>query len=98
MLTAQYPMHAHIMGFSSEKFYGGQLVPHPSVCHAGLKDYDPRFAPDLPVEFIDTAGCGFLEVAIPESRSTAKPEEAHLLLERLAQLLERCGPTDRDQH
>ena len=38
-----------------------------------------RFAPYLPVEFIDTAGCGFLEVAIPESRSTANPDEAHLL-------------------
>jgi superfamily I DNA and/or RNA helicase len=75
------------MGFSSEKFYGGQLVPHPSVCHANLADYDPRFASDPPVEFIDTAGCDFLELAIPESRSTANPQEAHLLLERLAQLI-----------
>ena len=97
MLTMQYRMHAHIMGFSSEKFYGGQLVPHPSVRHADLAAYDPRFAFDLPVEFIDTAGCEYSEVAIPESRSTANPEEAHLLLERLAQLLEPCDPTDHDQ-
>ena len=97
MLTMQYRMHAHIMGFSSEKFYGGQLVPHPSVRHADLAAYDPRFAFDLPVEFIDTAGCEYHEVAIPESRSTANPEEAHLLLERLAQLLETCDPTDHDQ-
>jgi superfamily I DNA and/or RNA helicase len=41
----------------------------------------------VPVEFVDTSGCGFLEVAIPESRSTANPEEANLLLARLAQLL-----------
>ena len=87
MLTVQYRMHAHIMGFSSEKFYGGQLVPHPSVRNADLADYDSRFAPDLPVEFIDTAGCGFVELAIPESRSTANPQEAHLLLQRLAELL-----------
>ena len=105
MLKVQYRMHAHIMGFSSQKFYGGQLVPHHSVRHADLAAYDPRFndprfAPDLPVEFIDTAGCGFVELAIPESRSTANPEEAHLLLERLerlAQLLALGEPTDPDQ-
>ena len=102
MLKVQYRMHAHIMGFSSEKFYGGQLVAHASVRHADLAAYDarfndPRFAPDLPVEFIDTAGCGFQEVAIPESRSTANPEEAHLLLERLAQLLVLGEPTAPDQ-
>ncbi|WP_416559183.1 AAA domain-containing protein [Limnohabitans sp. yimb22184] len=106
MLKVQYRMHAHIMGFSSEKFYGGQLVPHPSVRDADLAAYDPRFnaprfAPDLPVEFIDTAGCAYQELAIPESRSTANPEEAHLLLERLAQLLAQLSepgePTDPDQ-
>ena len=95
MLTMQYRMHAHIMGFSSEKFYGGQLVPHPSVRHADLAAYDPRFAFDLPVEFIDTAGCEYHEVAIPESRSTANPDEANFLLERLAQLLE---PIDLTEH
>jgi predicted DNA helicase len=94
MLNMQYRMHEQIMGFSSEKFYGGQLVPHASVRHAGLEAYDLRFAPDLPVEFIDTAGCAYQEVAIPESRSTANPEEAHLLLERLAQLL---APYDEDE-
>ncbi|WP_231624478.1 AAA domain-containing protein [Limnohabitans sp. 63ED37-2] len=102
MLKVQYRMHAHIMGFSSEKFYGGQLVAHPSVRDADLAAYDPRFddprfSHDLPVEFIDTAGCGYQELAIPESRSTANPEEAHLLLERLAQLLVLGEPTAADQ-
>ncbi|WP_295504617.1 AAA domain-containing protein, partial [Limnohabitans sp. Rim8] len=111
MLKVQYRMHEQIMGFSSEKFYGGQLVAHPSVHHADLAAYDPRFnsppfndprfSPDLPVEFIDTAGCGYEELAIPESRSTANPEEAHLLLERLAQLLDKLSepgePTAQDQ-
>jgi superfamily I DNA and/or RNA helicase len=92
MLTVQYRMHTHIMGFSSEKFYGGQLVAHPSVRHANLADHDPRFASDLPVEFIDTAGRDFLELTIPESRSTANPQEAHFLLERLAQLIAPCEP------
>jgi len=98
MLTTQYRMHAQIMGFSSQKFYGGQLVPHASVRHAGLEAYDLRFAPDLPVEFIDTAGCGYQEVAIPESRSTANPEEAHLLLARLAQLLAPYDGAEHDEH
>jgi predicted DNA helicase len=87
MLILQYRMHKKIMGFSSEKFYHGQLVAHQSVCHAGLEAYDPCFTPDLPVEFLDTAGCGFLEVTLPESRSTANPEEANVLLARITQLL-----------
>jgi len=95
MLTVQYRMHEQIMGFSSEKFYHGQLVAHQSVRHAGLDAYDPGFAPDLPVEFLDTAGCDFLEVTLPESRSTANPEEANLLLARLTQLL---APYDQAEH
>ena len=95
MLTVQYRMHAQIMAFSSQQFYGGLLEAHPSVKCAGLDAYDPRFAPDLPVEFIDTAGLGFPEVNLHESRSTANPEEAELLLNRLAQLLERREPHEQ---
>ena len=94
MLTMQYRMHEQIMGFSSERFYKGQLVAHPSVRHAGLDAYDPCFAPDLPVEFLDTAGCDFLEVTLSEGRSTANPEEANLLLTRLTQLLVPYDPTE----
>ncbi len=97
MLTTQYRMHAQIMAYSSETFYNGQLVAHESVRDAGLEDYDVRFSPDWPVEFIDTAGCGYLEEAIPESRSMANPEEAHLLLERLAQLLVPNDPARDEQ-
>ena len=98
MLNVQYRMHEHIMAFSSEQFYGGQLEAHISVRHAGLQAYDERFAPDLPVEFIDTAGLGLSEVTIHESRSTANPEEADLLLKRLAQLLQRLEPHDPAMH
>jgi superfamily I DNA and/or RNA helicase len=87
MLMVQYRMHSDIMNFSSNRFYGGQLVPHASVYHAGLEAYDSRFSGDLPVEFIDTSGSGFWEEAIPESRSTANPREANVLLARLTQLL-----------
>ena len=96
MLTVQYRMHEQIMGFSSERFYQGRLVAHQSVRHAGLDAYDPCFAPDLPVEFLDTAGCEFLEVTLPESRSTANPDEANLLLVRLTQLLAPYNPTTHE--
>ena len=95
MLTVQYRMHEQIMGFSSEQFYDGQLEPHRSVRRASLEAYDLSFAPDLPVEFLDTAGFGFIEMTIPESRSTANPEEADLLIKRLAQLLK---PYDQAMH
>jgi ATP-dependent RNA/DNA helicase IGHMBP2 len=95
MLEVQYRMHEQIMQFSSEQFYDGRLVAAPTVAHAGLDAYDIRFAPDLPVEFLDTAGFGMQEITIPESRSTANPEEADLLLKRLAQLLE---PYDAPDH
>ena len=98
MLTVQYRMHEQIMAFSSEQFYGGQLEAHPSVRYAGLDAYDESFAPDLPVEFLDTAGLGFLEITIPESRSTANPEEADLLLKRLTQLLQLLEPYDQAEH
>lgn len=96
MLTVQYRMHEQIMGFSSERFYEGQLVAHQSVRDAGLDAYDPRFSPDRPVEFLDTAGCNFLEVTLPESRSTANPEEANFLLARLTQLLAPYDHTDHE--
>ena len=98
MLTVQYRMHEQIMAFSSEQFYGGQLEAHPSVRYAGLEAYDESFAPDLPVEFIDTAGLGYVEITIPESRSTANPEEADLLLKRLAQLLQLLEPYKHAEH
>jgi ATP-dependent RNA/DNA helicase IGHMBP2 len=96
MLTVQYRMHEQIMQFSSEQFYDGQLTAHESVEHADLAAYDLRFAPDLPVEFLDTAGFGFQEITIAESRSTANPEEADLLLRRLAQLLEPYDAADHE--
>ena len=101
MLTVQYRMHEQIMAFSSERFYGGRLQAHQSVRLAGLDEYldsyDQSFAPDLPVEFIDTAGLDFFEVTIPESRSTANPEEADLLLRRLAQLLKLLQLPNADE-
>ncbi len=96
MLTTQYRMHQEIMQFSSGQFYDGRLHAADSVAAADLFAYDPAvFFAGPAVEFIDTAGTGFNEVAIEESRSVANPEEADLLLNYLTYTLQSYSP---DQH
>ncbi len=83
MLEQQYRMHYQIMGFSGQQFYQGKLQADPSVRYRSLgQDF-------APLEFVDTAGCGFLERKNPETLSTSNPEEAQLLLRHLALLLNR---------
>ena len=72
LLQVQYRMHATIMAFSNAKFYQGQLLAHASVADRCLSD-------GLPVEFVDTAGCGFEEKAVEDGESKCNPEEADLL-------------------
>ena len=73
MLQEQYRMNTGIMNFSSRYFYRGNL--HANERVAGWKLLDD----DLPMEFVDTAGCGFFEQTDPETRSSFNPEEANLL-------------------
>ncbi|MBB6610272.1 AAA family ATPase [Pontibacter sp. Tf4] len=87
MLKTQYRMHHHIMQFSNEQFYNGELMAHESVHSSDLHGYDTFFKPGLAVEFVDTAGCGYNEVVNPEAQSSANPEEADLLLNHLQALL-----------
>lgn len=87
MLKTQYRMHHHIMQFSNEQFYKGELTAHESVHSSDLHGYDTFFKPGLAVEFVDTAGCGYNEVVNPEAQSSANPEEADLLLNHLQLLL-----------
>src|SRR6478609_4931682 len=63
MLTVQYRMHEAIMKFSSAYFYKDELIAHESVKHELLSPNQS------PVEFIDTAGCGYTEEQDPESLS-----------------------------
>lgn len=80
LLDTQYRMHEQIMGFSSKQFYNGLLKAHES----NATHYN--FTNDKPIEFIDTAGCGFEETT--DQKSIANPEEAALLLQLLLKYYE----------
>ena len=79
LLEEQYRMHEHIMAYSSKVFYGNKLKAHGSVADHLL------FATDMPVTFIDTAGCSYDEVA--EGTSITNPEEASFLFKHLTLLV-----------
>lgn len=79
LLEEQYRMHETIMGYSSQVFYDNKLKAHSSVANRLL------FAEDVPLAFIDTAGCGFEEKN--EGTSCTNPEEAVFLLKHLTQLV-----------
>lgn len=79
LLEEQYRMNEAIMGFSSKEFYGNRLKAHSTVAHQLL------IPGDLPVSFVDTAGCGYDEKQ--EGTSTANPEEAAFLFKHLRKLV-----------
>ncbi len=88
MLRIQYRMHQDIMKFSSHYFYNDQLIAHPSVKNARLRPHQ------TPLEFIDTAGCGYSEAQDPETLSRFNQEEAHLLIQLVEKLVEEIGPEE----
>ncbi|QMW00755.1 AAA domain-containing protein [Spirosoma foliorum] len=79
LLDEQYRMHEHIMGYSSQVFYGNKVRAHASVARHSL------YAGDTSLVFVDTAGCGFDEKL--EGTSSTNPEEAALLIRHLTQLV-----------
>jgi superfamily I DNA and/or RNA helicase len=85
MLQTQYRMHESIMKFSSQYFYDNKLIAHESVKHATLR------VDQVPVEFIDTAGCGYTEAQDPESLSRMNEEEAKLLIQLCETLVNDIG-------
>lgn len=88
LLETQYRMHETIMEFPSLSFYQGRLKADASVAHHLLHAGLPADHPvNQPLEWIDTAGCGFDELLDPESKSTSNPEEAALLQRHLNGLL-----------
>ena len=85
MLQLQYRMHEAIMKFSSDYFYKGSLIAHPSVAHELLR---PNQAP---IDFIDTAGCSFTEEQDKETLSRYNKEEAALLIKLVERLIDEIG-------
>lgn len=83
LLEEQYRMHEMIMGYSSSVFYHNKLQAHASVAQQQL------LPEEIPVSFIDTAGCGFDERL--EGTSATNPEEAAFLIKHLSQLAERLA-------
>lgn len=83
MLEVQYRMHEVIMGFPNRKFYRLRLKAHESVNahHLDIGRHNP-------LEFIDTAGCGFDELTGEGGLSRYNPDEFHILREHVYQLIE----------
>jgi ATP-dependent RNA/DNA helicase IGHMBP2 len=79
LLEQQYRMHELIMSFPSLQFYENRLLAHPSVGRQLL------FEDDHPLNFIDTAGCGYEEDR--NAAGLSNPEEAAFLLRHAAQLI-----------
>lgn len=85
MLQVQYRMHEAIMKFSSTYFYKDELIAHSSVKTELLQPNQ------TPLEFIDTAGCGYVEQQDLETLSRFNLEEANLLIRQVEKLVEEIG-------
>jgi ATP-dependent RNA/DNA helicase IGHMBP2 len=88
-LRVQYRMHDEIAGFSSAEFYESDLVADESVHGHLLRDL-PGVAPnsltESPVQFTDTAGAGFDEEEVNDSRRNAS--EAEVVARKVRALLD----------
>lgn len=90
LLTVQHRMHASIMGFSNEEFYGGALVAHESVAAHRLCDLPGVTAcalTEAPVRFIDTAGASYDEELEEDTGSRRNVREANLAVRQVRELL-----------
>ncbi|MFN8394914.1 MAG: AAA domain-containing protein [Bacteroidia bacterium] len=88
MLRTQYRMHRDIMGFSNKQFYHNGLEAAEAVADHRLSDSEDKPLLYRPMEFIDTAGCGYEEKLNPETLSLSNPGEADILFAHLISLCE----------
>ncbi len=82
MLQEQYRMNEKIMGFSNQIFYKNELIANEKVANWKI------FENDIPLEFIDTAGCGYTEQVDTETKSTFNKDEAYLLYKHFNQYIQ----------
>lgn len=85
MLQIQYRMNESIMQFSSDYFYQGGLIADETVKHHTVNNLPP-------IDFIDTAGCGYNEIQDAETLSRYNEEEAAVLIRQLEKLVQQVGP------
>lgn len=83
LLQEQYRMHQNIMGYSSHHFYENKLLAHASVANNLI------FNTDVPLTFIDTAGCSFDEKN--EGTNISNPEEAGFVLKQVTQFIQELN-------
>ena len=88
LLNIQYRMNEHIMGFSNQQFYDNKLLAHESVKYHVIETAEPEF--NQPIEFIDTAGCGFDEKINPETISYFNDGEFTMIRKHLELLVNQC--------
>ena len=84
LLDTQYRMKSEIMGFSNIVFYQNKLKAAPNTDSHFFQLGDRNYHP---LEFIDTAGCGFEEVRNEKTESLYNPEECKLLFDYLEQMM-----------
>ncbi len=92
LLNIQYRMHETIMGFSNAQFYNNQLQADESV-----RNHQLEIIENEPLEFIDTAGCGFEEKVQATYKSKYNPDEFQILCEHLYQLVEAIQNLDESE-
>lgn len=93
LLDTQYRMNETIMGFSNKTFYNNELKAHESVAQWGITYQG--LLDEKPVEYIDTAGCGFDEQTNEETLSYYNEEEYFILRQHLDNLLTLVGEEER---
>ena len=85
LLCTQYRMHSDIMQFSSQWFYGGNLVAAPEVSDRGILDYD------IAMEWIDTTDMDFAERTVSAGNSRLNTLEADFFVAQLERYVQRIG-------
>lgn len=86
-------MHHTIMQFSNNYFYNNKLEADATVKDTLISYNEEDHLLNSPLEFIDTAGCGFEEKQNPETLSSYNSDEANILWKHLSQLVDQYYKT-----
>ena len=85
LLRVQYRMNEHIMRFSSDYFYHGQVESAPQIKYRGILDYD------IPITWLDTSDLDSHEEFVGETFGRVNKAEAALTVDTLERYLLKIG-------